>query len=238
MSAAKTVLILGANSGIAKALAALLDSEGYSLILAARNTAETEKYSKSFKKSPVVTHFDGQHPEKIVTTIKEGTLDFNTVVYASGYLPSTSIDQKEIELTMQLNYTTPVIVLNAIAKEFEKKNTGSIVGISSVAGDRGKCSSYIYGSAKAGFSVFLAELRHKLAQTNVHVCCIKPGFVKTPMLKKTTPSFLTSTPEEAARCIFKAIIKQKNVAYVKPRWRMVMFIIRTIPQAIFNKMNF
>lgn len=232
-----TILILGANSAIARELSILFDREGYHQILGARDTEATKQYSAKFRSAPVVMKFNANHPQEFLLQLADGSLQFDSVVYASGYLPPSDANPEQIEETVRVNYSSPVIILHAISEIFRKKKSGTIVGISSVAGDRGKQGSYVYGSAKAGFTVFLAELRNKLFAENVHVLTVKPGFVSTPMLTKTTPAFLTSTPSEAAHCIYKAFVAKKNVVYVKHRWRWVMKIIKMIPESSFKKMN-
>jgi short-subunit dehydrogenase len=131
-----------------------------------------------------------------------------------------------------------VSILNVVANEFEKLNDGLIIGISSVAGERGRQSNYLYGSAKAGFTAYLSGLRNRLFKSNVHVMTVKPGFMKTRMIEGIkTPGPLTASPEIAARKIFKAAQSRKNVVYILPVWRLIMFIIRSIPEGIFKKMK-
>jgi len=107
-----------------------------------------------------------------------------------------------------------------------------------VAGERGRMSNYIYGASKAGLTTFLSGLRNRLAHSNVHVATINPGFIKTKMIGDLeTPAPLTASAEEVAECIFKACKKKKNTTYVKSIWRLIMFIIRTIPEFVFKKLK-
>jgi short-subunit dehydrogenase len=114
----------------------------------------------------------------------------------------------------------------------------TIIGISSVAGDRGRGSNFVYGSAKAGFTAFLSGLRNALARTGVKVVTVKPGFVDTEMTAgMDLPKALTAQPEEVARAVLRAHERGKDVIYVRPVWRLIMLIIRTIPERIFKKSN-
>ena len=114
--------------------------------------------------------------------------------------------------------------------------SGCLVGISSVAGDRGRASNYVYGSAKAGFTAFLSGLRNRLAKQNVHVVTVKPGFVNTSMTEgMDLPAKLTAEPEEVANAIVKSVEKSRDIIYVRPVWQLVMAIIRNIPERIFKK---
>lgn len=128
--------------------------------------------------------------------------------------------------------------MNVIANEYEQNKNGFIVGISSVAGDRGRKSNYIYGSAKAAFSAYLSGLRNRLHDANVQVLTVKPGFVNTQMTKgMELPEKLTAQPEEVARDIYAAQKKGKDVLYTRWFWRWIMLIIRNIPEFQFKKMS-
>ena len=119
----------------------------------------------------------------------------------------------------------------------EARGSGAIIGISSVAGDRGRASNFIYGSAKAGFTAFLSGLRNALASKGVQVLTVKPGFVATQMTAgKDLPPRLTAQPAEVARAIVSAHKKGRDVIYVKPVWRIVMLVIRTIPERVFKRL--
>ena len=128
--------------------------------------------------------------------------------------------------------------METIAADFEQRNEGTICGISSVAGERGRKSNYLYGSAKAGFSEYLSGLRNRLAKSNVHVVTVKPGFIDTKMTEgMPLPAPLTAQPEQVAKDIFKACMKKKNVIYTLWMWRWIMAIIRNIPEPIFKKLD-
>ena len=138
---------------------------------------------------------------------------------------------------MRTNYEGPALLLGGFAEAFVKRNSGTIIGVSSVAGDRGRASNYIYGSAKAGFTAFLSGLRNRLARTKVHVVTVKPGFVDTRMTAgMKLPRALTAKPEEVAATIFRANQKKANVVYVRRIWLVIMSIIISLPEWIFKRM--
>jgi decaprenylphospho-beta-D-erythro-pentofuranosid-2-ulose 2-reductase len=152
------------------------------------------------------------------------------------------LDQADNELdisstirVMRSNYEGPASILSILANKFEARGNGTLVGISSVAGERGRASNYVYGSAKAGFTAFLSGLRNRLAKKGVHVVTVLPGFIATKMTDGLDlPVKLTARPEELATCIEKAIIKKKNIIYVKPIWEIIMMVIRNIPERVFK----
>lgn len=139
---------------------------------------------------------------------------------------------------MRSNFEGPALLLGLLANRFEARGTGVLVGISSVAGERGRASNYVYGSAKAGFTAFLSGLRNRLAGRGVHVVTVLPGFVDTAMTAgMDTPAPLTAQPQEVARRILGAVTHRRNVIYVRPVWRLIMAIIRALPEALFKRLS-
>jgi short-subunit dehydrogenase len=139
---------------------------------------------------------------------------------------------------MRSNFEGPASILALLANRFEERGSGSIVGISSVAGDRGRATNYVYGSAKAGFTAFLSGLRNRLAKRGVHVVTVLPGFVATQMTEgMNLPAKLTAEPNEVADAIARAVERRKDVIYVRPIWRLIMLIIRNIPERMFKGMK-
>ena len=139
---------------------------------------------------------------------------------------------------MRSNYEGPAAILSVFADLFEARGSGTIVGISSVAGDRGRATNYIYGSAKAGFTAFLSGLRNRLARKGVHVLTVLPGFVATRMTEQLDlPKALTAEPKEVALAIERAVKGKRNTIYVRPVWALIMLIIRSIPEAIFKRLR-
>ena len=139
---------------------------------------------------------------------------------------------------IRTNYEGPSVILGELANHFEMRGSGTIVGISSVAGERGRAKNYIYGSAKSGLTAFLSGLRNRLAKKGVHVITLLPGYVATKLTNEMDISKqLLAQPDEVAECLFQAVRRKKNVVYVKPLWRFIMFIIRSIPEFIFKWMR-
>jgi len=239
------VLIIGAKSDIAKATAREYAKNGYDLYLAARNSEELEEFAKD-----VITR-----TQKTVKLLELDILNYKShqafydnldekplgVISAIGYLgeqEKAQSDFDEAQQIMDTNYTGVVSLFNIIADDFEKKRSGFMVGISSVAGDRGRKSNYIYGSAKAALTAYLSGLRNRLYDAQVHVLTVKPGFVATKMTEDMDlPEKLTAQPEEVAEDIYKAQQKGKSVLYTKWMWKWVMLIIRNIPEFLFKKMS-
>jgi decaprenylphospho-beta-D-erythro-pentofuranosid-2-ulose 2-reductase len=239
------VLIIGAKSDIAKATAREYAKHGYDLYLAARNVSELEEFANDVtvrtQRTIKILELDilnyESHPS-FYGQLEEKPLG---VISAVGYLgdqENAQSDFNEAKLIMDSNYTGVVSLFNIIADEFEKRRSGFIAGISSVAGDRGRRSNYIYGSAKAALTTYLSGLRSRLDGAKVHVMTVKPGFVATKMTEDMDlPEKMTAQPEEVAEDIYKAQQKNKNVLYTKWIWRWVMLIIRNIPEWKFKGMS-
>lgn len=239
------VLIVGAKSDIAKAVAHEYARRGYDLYLAARNHEDLAKEIQDLEIRYQVTV---QTVELDVTRFDSHISFYSALepkpvgaIWVAGYLGDQHKAETDFEESVKIietNYTGCVSLLNIIADDFEKKRDGFIVGISSVAGDRGRKSNYLYGSAKAALSEYLSGLRNRLSTTGVHVLTVKPGFVNTKMTKgMDLPKLLTAEPIEVARDIFLAQQKKKNVIYTKWFWRFIMLIIKHIPEPIFKRMN-
>ncbi|THB66789.1 MAG: SDR family oxidoreductase [Gammaproteobacteria bacterium] len=239
------ILILGAASDIAKAVAAEYAKQGKSLYLATRAQEKEEaeatatdlkvKYNIEAETVEVDAVDFASHADfyEKLDPKPEGTLLF------IGYLGDQIKAQADFEETQRIintNYVGAVSLLNVIANDYESKKSGFIVGVSSVAGDRGRQSNYLYGSAKAGLTAYLSGLRHRLYASGVHVVTVKPGFVNTRMTEgMDLPAKLTAEPEEVARDIVKAQQKRKNTIYTKWFWRCVMMVITSIPEFVFKK---
>ena len=239
------ILIVGAKSDIAKAVAREYAKGGYNLYLAGRDINELEAFAKDINirtnKDVKLIELDilkfDTH-EDIYNSLKEKPLG---IISAVGYLGNQKLAQKdfnEAKKIIDTNYTGVVSFLNVVANDFEKGRNGFIVGISSVAGDRGRKSNYIYGSAKAALTTYLSGLRNKLYEANVNVLTVKPGFVDTKMTKgMNLPEKLTAKPQEVAKDIFNAQQKGKSVLYTKWIWKYIMTIIKAIPEWQFKKMS-
>lgn len=237
------VLILGANSDMAKATARRFASVGYNIQLASRNIEELKKESEHIRvKYRVETQeflFDALNFDSHADFYTKLNEKPSGVVVAFGILGDEKNARRDFpaaKTIIDTNYTGAVSILEIVAADFERRRWGFIVGISSVAGDRGRQSNYLYGSAKAGFSAYLGGLRHRLFATGVSVLTVKPGFVHTKMTRELDlPEKLTATPEEVAEKIFSGVKKKKNTVYVKPVWMLIMSIIIHLPEWIFKR---
>lgn len=241
----KHLLILGAKSDIAKALAKEYASHGYHLILAGRQIEELTGFSNALQSeydiSVQLVHFDALQLDTHASFINELTIKPFGVICCVGYLGNQELAVNDSEEALQIintNYIGCVGILNQCAQMLEKNKNGFIIGVSSVAGERGRKSNYFYGSAKAGFTAYLSGLRARLLSENVHVMTVNPGFVYTKMtehLELSKP--LSIYPELLAKKVYRAQQKGKNVIYVKWIWKYIMLIIRCIPEFIFKKTN-
>lgn len=238
-----TVLLLGATSDMAVAIARKMAEKGNNIQLAARNANRLEALQSDiavrYNVNCTIHEFDATDfsshesfyqslsPRPDVTICVFGYMSDNV-----GALKNWSEAQKMISS----NYTGAVSILNIVAEDYAAKKSGTIVGISSVAGERGRQSNYIYGSAKAGFTAYLSGLRNKLYHENVHVVTVLPGFVNTKMTAELNlPPLLTANTEQVADAVEKAIRKKQNVVYVKWFWKWIMKIIKNIPENMFKK---
>jgi len=239
------VLILGATSEMAMAIAKKFGSEKYDIHLAARSIEQIKPLQSdiairynvsctlhSFNATAFETHesFFGQiFPRPDITICVFGYLGENE---------KAMTDWQETETIIQTNYTGAVSVLNIAASYYATIQKGTIVGISSVAGERGRQSNFMYGSAKAGFTAYLSGLRNRLFREGVHVVTVLPGFVYTRMTEELNlPKMLTAKPEEVGDAVYRAVQAKKNVIYVRWFWRWIMLIIKMIPEFVFKKLK-
>ena len=239
------VLILGARSDIGKAVAHKFASLGHPVQLAARNAAdlEADKTDMELRHNVSVTlhEFDAlatDAHESFVDTLPELP---HIAVCAVGLMGLQADNERDIGAAvrvMRSNYEGPASILAVLANRFEERGSGTLIGISSVAGERGRATNYVYGSAKAGFTAFLSGLRNRLAKRGVHVMTVLPGFVATQMTESMDlPPKLTAEPSEVADAIARAVERKKDVLYVRPIWCLIMLIIRNIPERIFKGMK-
>jgi decaprenylphospho-beta-D-erythro-pentofuranosid-2-ulose 2-reductase len=241
----ETVLILGATSDIGIAIAKKFAAQKYNIQLAARNPVQIEPVQSDIKIRFNVdcsihafdalqydTHaafFESLSPKPDVTITIFGVMDEEADAFNNWSLTERMINT---------NYTGAVSILNIAAKHYIGLQKGSIIGISSVAGDRGRASKLIYGSSKAALNAYLSGLRNQCFKDKVHVMTVKPGFVYTRMTENLPlPKPLTSTPAEVADIVYNGFEKKKNVIYIKWFWRYIMLIIKNIPEFQFKKMK-
>lgn len=242
---AQSVLIIGASSDIGRAIAAEFARHGHDLVLTARDPSQLAKDAEDLRlrhRVAVAVHrLDVLEADTLGPFVDALEPLPETAVCVVGLLGDQAVNQRDLaqaEVVMRSNYNGPAALLAALANRFEARGSGVLAGIGSVAGDRGRATNYVYGSAKAGFAAFLSGLRNRLARKGVHVLTVKPGFVDTRMTAgMRLPPALTAQPEEVAAAVVKACGQRRDVVYVRPVWRLVMAVIRAIPEAVFKKMS-
>ncbi len=243
-----TVLVLGAVSTIARAVADEFARRGYDLLLAGRDAEELERLAADLRvrheiraRALAFDALDFQAHRAFVEGCREASEDsLSGAVLCFGYLGDQSLaqaDPAEAKRILDTNLVGAVSILGLLANHFEEKRGGFLCALSSVAGDRGRQSNYVYGSAKAGLTVFLQGLRNRLSRSGVRVITIKPGFVDTAMTFGRPGMFLVASPQAAARRIVKAALEGKDQSYVPGFWRPIMLVIRLIPEKVFKRLR-
>ncbi len=238
-----TVLILGATSDIGFAVAKKYAANKYDIQLAGRNIEHLGPLQSDlairFNIKCSIHLFDAIDFSSHAPFYDQLPVKPDITICVIGYMNDNekvihSLD--ETLRTIHTNFTGAVSILNIVALDYAARQAGTIVGISSVAGNRGRQSNYIYGSAKAGFTAYLSGLRNKLFHNKVHVLTVLPGFVYTKMTEQLNlPKLLTAQPDDVANAIYKGVRKKKNIIYVKWFWRWIMLIITSVPEFIFKK---
>ncbi len=240
------MVVLGSNSDVAKAFVEKMLKEGekFEVVhLCSSNPEQTERFAK---------HIEVKYEQKckvIELDVMQGfspsifdNVEAQTLFCATGYLGKNSeeglYDTVNTERIIDINYAKLIPVLQFFAEKFEKQKLGTMIVLSSVAGERGRQSNFMYGSAKAGLTAYLEGLRNYMYPRNVKVLTVIPGFMDTKMTADIeTPKPLTASPEQAAKIIYKAYKRNKNIVYVGPIWRLIMLIIRNIPEFIFKRLK-
>jgi len=243
----KKILVIGATSAIAEATARIWAQRGDELFLVARNQERLNVITEDLKvrgSSGVHSYcMDANNFEEhlpMINTAYDVLCNIDIVLIAHGTLSNQKECEHSVELTMQeikTNTLSVIALLTDLANRFEAKGSGTITVISSVAGDRGRASNYVYGSAKAMVTAFASGLRQRLHKSNVTVITIKPGFVNTPMTAEFKNGLLLVKPATVAAKIVKAIDEKKSEVYVPAFWWMVMAVIKTIPNKMFKSLN-
>jgi short-subunit dehydrogenase len=243
-----SVLILGATSAIASALAREFATHKFDLVLGGRDREELSalasdlslRYGIRAGVLPLDALDTQTHASTLRSFLAEAGNDLEGVVVCVGYLGDQAkgqCDGEEARRILETNFTGCVSALNILANHFEPRRAGFICALSSVAGDRGRQSNYLYGAAKAGLSAYLQGLRNRLFHAHVKVLTVKPGFVDTHMTYGRSGLFLVASPESVAKDIFRAIVKGKDVVYLPWFWRPIMLVVRSIPEGIFKRLR-
>lgn len=244
---AQNVVIIGASSAIAMALARAIAKRGGSLYLVARDLEKLQRQQQDLLlRGAVAVHqfqLDVNDLDRQVLLLHDIQSRFTVLdvfILAHGSLPDQTACEKSVSDTLQAlqtNLVSSIALLTRIAPVFAAQRQGTIAVISSVAGDRGRSSNYVYGAAKAGLSVFVQGLGQRLAKSKVVVTLLKPGFVATPMTRSFVKGPLWITAESAAKLILRAIDSEKSLAYVPKFWWCIMLVIKLIPEALFRRMR-
>ncbi|WP_425051983.1 SDR family NAD(P)-dependent oxidoreductase [Psychromarinibacter sp. S121] len=242
----ETWILLGATSSMARALARAVAERGDSVILAGRDMAELEAMANDARlrgaKLAEAVLFDARDPGTFGPLIAraealEGTINAAVFVGSMPEQAQIDADPSLVDGTVIDSFTGPARFLTMLAPVMESRGKGTVVGVGSVAGDRGRLGNYVYGAAKAGFATYLSGLRNRLTRSGCHVVTVKPGFVDTAMTWGIEGMFLVAPPEKVAADILKAVRKKKNVIYTPFFWRYIMLIIRSVPEPIFKKLS-
>ena len=236
--------MVGATGDIGRAIARKLGHDGWELLLAAREPALLQAEAQDLRLRGVsvsIHQCDVLCQDAGVSLLDTLPVTPDIAVCTVGTLGDQSDaegDWRAAEQTMRTNYLGPALLMGALANRFEERGHGTLIGISSIAGERGRRSNYAYGSAKSGFTSFLSGLRSRLWRSGVHVVTVKPGYVRTRMTDHLElPDLLTAEPEDVAEAIAKAIRKRRDVVFVGRLWRPVAFVVRAIPESIFKRIS-
>ena len=247
MQQVKKVWVLGASSTIAMSVARLYAEQGCDLLLVARSQDKLDAIKQDLQARGART-VETKQVDLAVETDKSGkfremlstTNGFDVLLLAYGKLSDQEIcgsDLDTLTKDMNTNLISAMEWLTCAANQIEKVKQGSLAVISSVAGDRGRRSNYVYGTAKSGLSTFCQGLQHRLSRYNGHVVLIKPGFVDTAMTSHLPKSGLWASPEQVAKDIVKGVDKKKTIVFTPWFWRFIMLIITHLPEKIFRRIN-
>lgn len=242
-------VIVGASSGIGAALSRRLAAEGYVLAVLARSEEKLQALCREINATSgdtraVAYDHDVTDTDKVPALFQRLLKDqggIDVFVYCSGVTIPVAIDEFNLEKDRQMietNLLGAIAWLGHAAALFQRLGAGQLVGISSVAGDRGRVLNPAYNSSKAGLDAYLEALRNRLTRRGVHVLTVKPGFVDTDQLKGSPRKFGVISPEKAAAGIWKALHSRKQLVYVPWYWRWIMLAVRLMPSFIFRRLSF
>jgi len=243
----KRIVVFGATSAIAQACARIWAGRGDALFLVGRNAERLEAVAGDLKvrgASQVewLAHdlADLEAHESLVARADATLGGIDVALVAHGVLGDQMLLREDVPLAVEsihVNFVSAASLLAHLANLLERRKAGTIAVISSVAGDRGRQSNYVYGAAKAGLTAFASGLRNRLQKSGVSVVTIKPGFVDTPMTAHVKKGPLFARPDTVARAIVRAIDRRKDVVYVPGFWRLIMWVVRSIPERIFKRLS-
>jgi short-subunit dehydrogenase len=242
-------VVVGASSGIGAAIVRRLAAEGYVVAALARSQTELDKLCSEINRTAGETRALAY--EHDVTELAGIPLAFqgllkdlggiDALVYVAGVMPKVGVDEFNLEKDRQMietNLLGAIGWLGAAAALFQRMKAGKLVGISSVAGDRGRVLNPAYNASKAGMDAYLEALRNRLTRLGVQVLTVKPGFVDTKMLKSSPRKFGVINPERVAAGVWAAMRARKQLVYLPWYWRWIMFVVRSTPSFIFRRLSF
>ena len=243
MSAFRKAIVFGASTGIGAELVRSLAASGVQVIAIARRQTLLDNLAVEFPSLVVPVVIDltaSTDASQVLSDLCDRIGGCDLYIYCAGIMPRVGKDEYPTELDVEsidVNFTSAVRWLNAVALRCQSLKSGTIVGISSVAGDRGRRGGPVYAATKAGFTIYLEALRNRLAVQGVRVVTIKPGPVSTPMTDGLAKLPLMISADKAATLILEHARKGTPVAYVPGIWKLLMTVIRSIPQAIFQRLD-
>lgn len=241
------VIVIGATSGIAQAICRVLSQRRCRLFLIARDANKLAAVAADLKvrgadiagaRTADLTD-TGLHRE-ILAAAWQGLGTVDAAIVAHGILGDQNEAERnwaEAAAILNVNFTSVASLATHLANDFEHQGSGQIVAIGSVAGDRGRKTNYVYGSAKSAVETFMQGLRHRLAPRGIGVLLVKPGFVDTPMTAHLPRSPLFAGADRVARAIVTAMEEDKSTVYVPFFWRPIMLIVRSLPDSVFNRLS-
>jgi short-subunit dehydrogenase len=244
----RRAIVVGASAGIGAALASRLARAGYHTALVARREGKLTRLCEEIESSGApgvprayvhdVRSF-GEVPA-LFQRIVEDLHGLDVILYVAGVMPEVGPEEFDLQkdrASVETNLIGAMAWLNEAARWLAVAGRGSIVGISSMAGERGRRAAPAYGASKAGLNTYLESLRNRLSVLGVHVLTVKPGFVRTAMLEGRSGAFWVTEPDAAAEQILRAIERQSREVFVSPRWRLVSWIVRAIPSFLFRRLG-
>jgi short-subunit dehydrogenase len=243
----RKILVIGATSAIAEATGRLFAARGDSLFLVARDPVRLSAIAQDLQvrgahatATAVLDVLDLQNHQGVIDQAWTSLGKVDAVLIAHGTLPVQGDCEASVQTALiefNTNATSTIALLTLLAQRMQAQGNGTLAVISSVAGDRGRASNYLYGSAKAAVSTFASGLRQRLATDGIHVLTIKPGFVDTPMTRDFPKGALWAQPAQIARGIVHAMDRRRSVVYLPWFWQPIMLVIRCVPEFIFKRIK-